>query len=198
MGQHEYTVHSLGENIRTRRKSLGYTQQALAGAVGTSRKFINELEAGKESASLGLTLRVMRKLGFDEPSTSGSDAQDQHFTRAFEQTINARDYEYVLRLIPKYASASLKARRALLPAAPRIEDVECLTALGAITRWLSRKTETPEPRWSRAQVPARSPVFLSEKIYPVSDRMKELIRSETPSEMKDLNVWIRERDLAKA
>lgn len=196
MGQFEYTAKSLGENIRARRKALGYTQHALADAVETSRKFINELEGGKETASLGLTLRVLNKLGFDEPNTSNSDAESQYFVHEFEQTINERDYEYALRLISEYASASLKSRRALLQTKPDIKDSEYLTALGAITRWISLKTETPEPQWSRTIIPASIPVFLSEKIYPVGDRMKELIRSETPSEMKGLNVWIRERDLA--
>ncbi len=40
------------------------------------------------------------------------------------------------------------------------------------------------------------PVFLAEKLHPVSDRMKDLIRRETPTEIAAMNVWIRERDLA--
>lgn len=95
-------------------------------------------------------------------------------------------------------SASLIARRALLFRAPRITDPEYLTALGAITRWLSRKTGTPTPRWAHNIRPSAEPVFLSEKLYPVGDRMKNLIRAETPPEMEALNVWIRERDLVTA
>ncbi|EMQ97831.1 hypothetical protein [Paeniglutamicibacter gangotriensis] len=45
-------------------------------------------------------------------------------------------------------------------------------------------------------VPLRlNPLFLAEKLHPVGDRMKELIRRETSPEMAKLNVWIRDRDL---
>ncbi|MBP2375570.1 hypothetical protein [Paeniglutamicibacter psychrophenolicus] len=120
------------------------------------------------------------------------------FQHEFERTINAGDHEFFLRLIGDYASVSLKAGRALMLTAPSITDPQYLTALGAITCWVSRKTGTPSPGWTRSIRPSAEPVFLSEKLYPVGDRMKDLIRTETPPEMAALNVWIRERDLATA
>lgn len=177
---------------------LGYTQQALADAIGTSRKFIVELEAGKDSASLGLALRALEKLDFDAPGATSEDIQGENFAREFEKTLEAGDYEFALRLIGEYASASLRARRALMFTAPCVKDTEYLTALGAITRWVARKTGTPVPQWARSIRPSAAPVFLSEKLYPVGDRMKNLIRKETPPEMETLNVWIRERDLVSA
>lgn len=45
---------ALGGAMRARRESLGYSQQTLAEPIGKSQKFIVELEAVKENASLAL------------------------------------------------------------------------------------------------------------------------------------------------
>ena len=55
----------LGERVRERRKSLNLTQARLALACGVGRRFIIELEDGKETCQLGLTLKVLKMLGFD-------------------------------------------------------------------------------------------------------------------------------------
>lgn len=193
-----FSAGTLGGRIRDRRKAYGYTQQALADAIGVSRKFVVELESGKETASLGLTLRALEELGFDAPGSTMMGTQGEEFAKGFEKTLEVGDQEFALRLIGDYASASLRTRHALMFTAPRIKDQEYLTAIGAITIWVSRKTGIPAPAWTRSLQASATPVFLSEKLYPVGDRMKELIRTQTPPEMEALNVWIRERDLHTA
>ena len=54
---------ALGKAIRRQRKSIGLTQQDAAGLCGVGERFLSELERGKESASLGKTLQVIRRLG---------------------------------------------------------------------------------------------------------------------------------------
>ena len=54
---------ALGNSIRRQRKSLGLTQQDAAGLCGVGERFLSELERGKESASLGKALQVIRRLG---------------------------------------------------------------------------------------------------------------------------------------
>jgi HTH-type transcriptional regulator/antitoxin HipB len=54
---------ALGKAIRRHRKSLGLTQQDAAGLCGVGERFLSELERGKESASLGKALQVIRRLG---------------------------------------------------------------------------------------------------------------------------------------
>ena len=179
--------------MREMRKARGYTQQSLAEAIGASRKFIVDLEAGKSGASLGLALKVMRVLGLD---ITGDDAADSAFADDFALTIRKGDYHFALRLVGEYAAASLSAGRPLMPVAPAINDDDYRTALGAVTRWVAVKTGTPVPRWAKRAGGSTDPIFLAEKLHPVSDRMKDLIRRETPSEIAAMNVWIRERDLA--
>jgi len=57
------TTQELGALIRNRRKQLGLNQSELALASGTGRRFISDLENGKDGCELGKTLRVLSGLG---------------------------------------------------------------------------------------------------------------------------------------
>ena len=193
-----YTASKLGSQIRHRRKQLGLTQADLARAVDVSRKFIVDLEAGKETASLGLALRVLQELGFEELGSKLTTDRGREIANNFRKALDACDYEYALRLVGKYASESLEKGRPLLRDSPALNDEQYMVALAGLTRWIASKTGSLTPLWARQVEPSSNPVFLSEKIYQVGDRMKELIRSETPKELSELNVWMRERSLATA
>jgi HTH-type transcriptional regulator / antitoxin HipB len=54
---------SLGNAIRSARRSLDVTQDQLALTSGTNRRFIIELEQGKPTAQIGKVLQVLRTLG---------------------------------------------------------------------------------------------------------------------------------------
>lgn len=54
-----------GKVLKTRRKSLGYTQAYLAEFTGFSTSFISNLENGKETAELGKAIFLMNLLGLD-------------------------------------------------------------------------------------------------------------------------------------
>ncbi len=53
----------LGAAVRQARLSLGLRQPDLAGAAGTSIRFVSELERGKATAQIGRVLHVLRMLG---------------------------------------------------------------------------------------------------------------------------------------
>ena len=55
----------LGKIIQKTRKSQDLTQTELAAGSGVGVRFIVDLEKGKETAALGKTLKVIRKLGID-------------------------------------------------------------------------------------------------------------------------------------
>lgn len=57
------TTQQIGALIRETRKSLKLTQEDLALASGTARRFISELENGKPGCRLELTFSVLRALG---------------------------------------------------------------------------------------------------------------------------------------
>lgn len=57
------TPREVGLLVKERRRELGLTQAALAELAGTSREWIRQLESGKPTAELGLTLRTLRALG---------------------------------------------------------------------------------------------------------------------------------------
>lgn len=53
----------LGEYLRERRQSRGYTQRELAGVSGVGVRFLSELERGKPNVDLHLVLKVLEALG---------------------------------------------------------------------------------------------------------------------------------------
>ena len=57
------TTAYIGDTIKKRRKQLGINQIDLAMVANTGRRFISDLENGKESCELGKTLAVLENLG---------------------------------------------------------------------------------------------------------------------------------------
>jgi y4mF family transcriptional regulator len=60
-----YSGEQIGIIIRTRRKTLGFTQQDLADLLGCSQRWIWELEQGKENIYLKRLLRLCRELDIE-------------------------------------------------------------------------------------------------------------------------------------
>ncbi len=79
------TPASLGALLRDRRRALGWTQQDLANASGTSKRWIVATEAGKGTAEVGLIMAALSALGvhlqaaFTDPSAPS--ALDVHLAR---------------------------------------------------------------------------------------------------------------------
>ena len=57
-----------GDDLRKRRREIGYTQDDLAAMIGTNRRFISELERGKGTSYLGPALAAAEVLGVDVSS----------------------------------------------------------------------------------------------------------------------------------
>ena len=58
-----FDTKTLGKLIKRYRKSMGLTQLDAAGLCGVGERFLSELERGKDTASLGKTLQVLKRLG---------------------------------------------------------------------------------------------------------------------------------------
>ena len=57
------SAEGLGRVVREARKAQKLSQDDLAGMSGTGRRFIVDLEKGKETVQLGKVLRVLATLG---------------------------------------------------------------------------------------------------------------------------------------
>ena len=55
----------LGARIRSRRKQVGLTQQQLADEAGVGLVFVSQIENGKETAEIGLVLKLLAALGLE-------------------------------------------------------------------------------------------------------------------------------------
>jgi y4mF family transcriptional regulator len=56
-------VEDLGRVVRDARKEQGLTQEDLAGLTGVGRRFVSDLESGKDTAQIGKVLLVLGALG---------------------------------------------------------------------------------------------------------------------------------------
>src|ERR1041385_3293479 len=59
------TLRDFGHLIRDRRTHARLTQAELAARVGVSRKWLNDIETGKQAADLALVMRTLNELGLD-------------------------------------------------------------------------------------------------------------------------------------
>ncbi|UKA64422.1 type II toxin-antitoxin system Y4mF family antitoxin [Arthrobacter sp. FW306-04-A] len=198
------TPAAAGAIIRARRQERGLSQQSLAESAGVSRKFIVDLEAGHERAELGKTMAVLHTLGLSltasDPMPRGSDYDParRDYAETFTQLIGARDFEFAIKMLADYATASLKAGRPLLQRSPRLKDPHWSAALAGITNYTAHRLGQPRPSWTK-RVKALNEAWMPAESYrTVREPMKKLTMSETPAELAALNVFIREHSLATA
>ncbi|MGE4504628.1 MAG: helix-turn-helix transcriptional regulator [Desulfovibrionaceae bacterium] len=59
------STSDIGAAIRTRRKDLGLSQEALAEKAGVGPRFVLELEKGKDTAEIGKILLVLDALNLE-------------------------------------------------------------------------------------------------------------------------------------
>jgi y4mF family transcriptional regulator len=195
---------SAGAIIRTRRQERGLSQKALADKAGVSRKFLIDLEAGHERAELGKTLAVLAALGLSleatDPIPGGSDHDParRDYAQTFTELIANRDFEFAIKMLADYATASLKAGRPLLQRSPHLRDPHWSAALAGITNYTAHRLGQPAPSWTKRVKPLNAAWMPAESYRHVREPMKQLTMSETPEEIAAMNVFIRERSLATA
>jgi y4mF family transcriptional regulator len=198
------TPAAAGAIIRARRTARGLSQQTLSDMAGVSRKFLIDLEAGHDRAELGKTLAVMTALGLSlaatDPLPHGSDFDParRDYAATFSRLIAERDFEFAIKMLADYATASLTAGTPLLQHSPRLKDPHWSAALAGITNYTAHRLGQPAPSWTRRIKPLDAAWMPAESYRTIRTPMKELTRNETPPELAALNVFIRERSLATA
>jgi y4mF family transcriptional regulator len=196
------TPAAAGAIIRARRTARGLSQQTLADMAGVSRKFLIDLEAGHDRAELGKTLAVMAALDLTlaatDPIPRGSDHDParRDYATTFARLITERDFEFAIKMLADYATASLTAGRPLLQRSPRLKDPHWSAALAGITNYTAHRLGQPAPSWTRRIKPLDKAWMPAESYRSVGEPMKKLTMSETPPELAAMNVFIRERSLA--
>lgn len=94
---HVRTTADVGALIRDARRNAGLDQQQLADQIGTSRLWVNQVEGGKPSVRLDLTLRALRVLGVEltvggqEPHTSKID--QRHSSDLIDRVLRDADLD---------------------------------------------------------------------------------------------------------
>ncbi len=149
------TPTDIGAIIRARRQDRALSQQALADRAGVSRKFLIDLEAGHERAELGKTLAILAALGLSleatDPIPRGRDYDParRDYAQTFTELLANRDFEFAIKMLADYATASLKAGKPLLQRSPRLKDPHWSAALAGITNYTAHRLGQPAPSWTR-------------------------------------------------
>lgn len=198
------TPAATGALIRAQRLEQGWTQQGLADAASVSRKFLIDLESGHDRAELGKAMAVLTALGLSLSATTPIPRGSQHdperrdYAATFTDLLAKKDFEFAIKMLADYASASLSAGRPLLQRSPRLKDPHWSAALAGITNYTAHRLDQPAPAWTRHIKPLNEAWMPAESYRSVREPMKQLTKSETPQELAAMNVFIRERSLATA
>lgn len=196
------TPAAAGALIRAQRMNQGWTQQVLADAAGVSRKFLIDLESGHKRAELGKTMAVLAALGISLSTTTPIPRGTQHdpvrrdYAATFAALLAKKDFEFAIKMLADYASASLIAGRPLLQRSPRLKDPHWSAALAGITNYTAHRLDQRAPAWTKRIQPLSEAWMPAESYRSVREPMKQLTQSETPHELAAMNVFIRERSLA--
>ncbi len=95
------TPGEVGAAIRARRRKLGWDQAELADRIGVSRLWVNQIEAGKPGAKLGLVLQAINALGLTVRVVGPGEPEGQADAAS---PIEAVDLEVILKAARKKAS----------------------------------------------------------------------------------------------
>ena len=60
-----YGMVSIGDELRNRRRELGYTQMDVARLCGFSQRLISEIERGRETVAINKVMLYAQGLGID-------------------------------------------------------------------------------------------------------------------------------------
>jgi hypothetical protein len=126
------------------------------------------------------------------------DPERRDFAAAFTDLLAKKDFEFTIKMLADYASASLKAGRPLLQRNPQLNDPQWSAALAGITNYTAHRLDETAPTWTKRIRPLNEGWMPAESYRSVREPMKQLIKSETPDELAAMNVFIRERNLATA
>ena len=146
------TPAAAGASIRHDRMKHGLTQQALADSGGVSWKFLIDLESSHDRADLGKTTAVLAALGLSLATTtsiplgSDHDPERRDYAATVMELLTTNDFEFAIKMLADYASASLKEGRPLLQRSPQLKDSQWTAALAVVTNYTAHRLNQPGHR----------------------------------------------------
>lgn len=190
-----------GRMIRGRRREMGMSQAQLAERAGVSRKFVASFESGHERAELGKFMMLASALDWSITMTpaerpAGRWSLDD-VARDIRRELHAGDPEFAMRILADAIQHLRSAQKLPAPLQPpSTGSTKWDTLLAASVRYAYRLREEEAPAWTRAR-PLRREWFPYD-FRPLSEPWKNLSREQTPRELSEAGISIRERSLTSA
>lgn len=187
------SAQTLGQVIRGARIERGLSQQAVAELSGLSRKYIGDLELGKETVELGAALRVAATMDivWNAPAETPQAVLDQA-ARTIAQEISNDDSQFALQLAMDcfLRLKSMKPFRLKKPPTTGSQHFDALLAAGA-REVLDHHHSTP-PRWGSKLA---DPWFPAEDRMELTDDFRALSIKRTPRRFAEFNIFLKDNSL---
>lgn len=189
------SAQTLGQAIRGTRIERGLSQQALAELSGLSRKYIGDLEMGKESVELGAALRVAAAMDivWNAPAPTPQSILDQA-ARAIALEVANGDSQFALQLAMDcfLQLKSMNPSRLKKPPATGSLRFDALLAAGA-RAVLDQHPSTP-PRWGSK---LSEPWFPADDVMELTDEFRALTIRRTPRRFAEFNIFLKDNSLER-
>ena len=190
------SAKALGAAARGARIERGLSQQALADLNGLSRKFIGDLESGKNSLELGPALKVASSLGihWGAPDPSPQMVLDQ-VAKDIAEELSQGEREFALRIAMDALKRlkSMRPQRLKKPGSTGSAKFDALLAAGA--RLVMEGNSPHLPRWG-AKLP--EPWFPGDDTRTMGEAFRNLTIRRTPKTFADFNIFIKDNSLEAA
>lgn len=179
------SAKALGAAARGARIERGLSQQALADLNGLSRKFIGDLESGKNSLELGPALKVASSLGIHlgAPDPSPQMVLDQ-VAKDIAEELSQGERESTLRI-------AMDALKRLNP-----REAQNLMRCLPLERDLSWRATRRMCHGGGAKLP--QPWFPGDDTRTTGEAFRNLTIRRTPKKFADFNIFIKDNSLEAA
>lgn len=189
------SARTLGQAIRGTRIERGLSQQALAELSGLSRKYIGDLEMGKESVELGAALKVAATMDivWSAPAPTPQSILDQA-ARAIALEVTSGDSQFALQLAMDclLQLKTMKPARLKKPPATGSQRFDALLAAG-VRVVLDQHPSTP-PRWGSKLC---EPWFPADDVMELTDEFRALTIQRTPRRFAEFNIFLKDDSLER-
>lgn len=198
------TAYDAGYQVKESRKRRGLTQEQLAAEAGVSRTFVAKFEAGHDRAEMGKALQLLHAAGYslrtqEEPEASPSPMQGllNDAAATIRRELGKGDPEFALRIIGNTVTAISKcAKPGHLIKPPALQEQKWDKLLAASIRYALRKAGAKLPSWTNV-APLPTPWFPYDSRTTTPEYLA-LTRRQTPPELAQVRIYLREKSLTSA
>lgn len=187
-----------GTILQSARKNEGLSQSELARRSKTYQANISDFENEITSPSLDTANEILGALGYRliaVPFTLPTVAEwTSKINEALEGGNEKRAFRIFLQINDQLVNCRPELVSTVCLTAPSVKDKNYLALLSGLVQYHFKRNHLPLPTWVNIKDQRLSSPWFVDK----SSRLEDFIRSKTPREFSQLNVFLSEEELQSA